>query len=352
MLKANLLYINSTGIDTHYPKSWKNREAIHHLHSTEKEMSQVTKETITINSSVAQSARMVDRAPLDLNAKLLTIDDGPTCIEGNIKPSSLKKQVTQCNLNVTKPRGIGLDLNAEDVSSSVNDDPFYPYKSIENLKSRDGSECASSCGEEKDPMVVWKQMKQNGFLSSSHGGVPIPKPRGRKIKNEGNMKKRMELAKKEQVDRFAKIAAPSGLLNGLNPGIINHVRNSKQVHSIIEALVRSEKHENHGGNKLTNQTKIGTKDLRGEDDDSSIEQRRVYGKTTCLSQSNLAGEGDVFALKLSSCTTMASENMSSLSNEESGNVTSVTSLSVKGWFLIFSFHILTCFNRCLLYIIN
>ncbi|KAM7499449.1 hypothetical protein LguiA_023863 [Lonicera macranthoides] len=320
----------SEGIDTHYPKSWKNRDAIHHLHSTEKEMSQVTKENTTMNSSVAQSARMVDRAALDLNANVLTIDDGPTCIEGDIKLSSLKKQETQCSLNVTMPRGIGLDLNAEDVSSSVNDDPFYPYKNIENAKSRDGSECASSCGEEKDPMVVWKQMKQNGFLSSSHGGVPIPKPRGRKIKNDGNMKKKMELAKKEQVDRFARIAAPSGLLNGLNPGIINHVRNSKQVHSIIEALVRSEKHENrYGGNKPTNQTKVGIKDLRGEDGDSSIEQRRMYGKTTCLSQSNLAGEEDLFALKFSSCTTMASENTSSLSNEGSGNVTSVTSLSVK-----------------------
>ncbi|KAF6176462.1 hypothetical protein GIB67_011396 [Kingdonia uniflora] len=34
----------------------------------------------------------------------------------------------------------------------------------------------------------------------------------------------MEIAKKEQVARFSKIAAPSGLLNGLNPGIINHLQ--------------------------------------------------------------------------------------------------------------------------------
>ncbi len=41
------------------------------------------------------------------------------------------------------------------------------------------------------------------------------------------IRKKMELAKREPVDKFAKIAAPSGLLNGLNPGIINHVRNKK-----------------------------------------------------------------------------------------------------------------------------
>ncbi|CAN1240076.1 hypothetical protein LINGRAPRIM_LOCUS2593 [Linum grandiflorum] len=88
-------------------------------------------------------------------------------------------------------------------------------------------------------------MKQNGFLSSRppHGGVPVPKQRGRKPKND-TLKRRMELAKKEQVDRFTKIAAPSGLLNDLNPGIINHVRNSRQVRSIIEALVKSEKLDN------------------------------------------------------------------------------------------------------------
>ena len=49
------------------------------------------------------------------------------------------------------------------------------------------------------------------------------------------IKKRMELAKREHVDKFAKIAAPSGLLNGLNLEIINHVRKKKKhVHSSME----------------------------------------------------------------------------------------------------------------------
>ncbi|KAF7816562.1 hypothetical protein G2W53_030531 [Senna tora] len=135
-------------------------------------------------------------------------------------------------------KGINIDLNKFD---AVILEPANSHKS------RDVSESGSCCTgpmEEKDPLRKWKEMKQNGFISSSHGGIPVPKPRGRKCKKDNMVKKKMELARKEQVNRFTKIAAPSGLLNELNPGIINHVRNRKQVHSIIEALVRSERNEN------------------------------------------------------------------------------------------------------------
>ncbi|CAI9295843.1 unnamed protein product [Lactuca saligna] len=198
----------------------------------------------------------------ELNAKSnnLPLDDAPSCIE------SMK--------SCEKPRKISLDLNSEDVSSS---------------------ECGSTCGfmGEKESMRIWKQMKQNGFLSSSNGGVLVPqmpKPRGKKRGSISVISKKIEIAKKEQVDKFAKVAAPSGLLNELNPGIINHVRNRRQVHSIIENLVRSSRNKN----------KI-SKDV----------------------------EDDVLALKLSSDSTMASENISSLSNEESGNISTVDSLSIK-----------------------
>lgn len=56
--------------------------------------------------------------------------------------------------------------------------------------------------------------------------------------------RRKKVAKIEQVNLFTKVAAPSGLLEELNPGILNRPRNSKQVYSIIEALVRGEKLEN------------------------------------------------------------------------------------------------------------
>ncbi|GFZ15118.1 cation-transporting ATPase [Actinidia rufa] len=277
------------------------------------------------------------------------------------KSSSSRKDDLEHDVGFATSRCFGWDLNSNDV--------FYPYKSHDLLKSGDASECGSSTGpvEEKDPMRVWKEMKQNGFLSSSHGGIPVPKPRGRKSKSDG-LKNKMEFAKREQVDRFATAAAPSGLLKELNPGIINHVRNSKQVHSIIEALVRSEKQENHhaGGKQAVSTKEISDKkemeDVSGlgmkqpghshedgslstlswlsesvdfnsyhaeKDGDLSKVEEWIFGQTTCPSHSNHESGDNILALKLSSSTPMASENTSSLTNESSANVTSVSSLSVK-----------------------
>ncbi|CAN1240072.1 hypothetical protein LINGRAPRIM_LOCUS2593 [Linum grandiflorum] len=222
-------------------------------------------------------------------------------------------------MTMISSQGMCLDLNAEDVASSVvNSDRFYTSKTHKSRpKSRDNvSECASAIGGsmvvDKDPLKVWKEMKQNGFLSSPHGGisshnnlqgpphggVPVPKQRGRKPKND-TLKRRMELAKKEQVDRFTKIAAPSGLLNDLNPGIINHVRNSRQVRSIIEALGNS----------------------------SSV--REIPGDSA-LSYSHPVDENDntPALLKLSS-SIKASGESTSVSNNESADVTNASSLSVK-----------------------
>ncbi|KAK6145702.1 hypothetical protein DH2020_022522 [Rehmannia glutinosa] len=247
-----------------------------------------------------------------------------------------------------------LDLNAEDMSSSINTDPFYPSNNDKHLKSRNDSECGSSVGllDEKDSMRVWKGLKQNNYMPTLHGAVPMPMPmkktRGRKKNNDDAMKKKIELAKKEQVDRFAKVAAPSGLLNGLNPGIINHVRNSKQVYSIIGALMRSEKTENQ---------RFGRMQINNGPVDVLLEARQLgdyglFGKSNCLSSEVNRGDGhsymgetriferlpskcdienkdDGLALKLSSSVTVASENTSCLSIEGSENLKTVTSLSVK-----------------------
>ncbi|KAG7554181.1 hypothetical protein ISN44_As11g004540 [Arabidopsis suecica] len=156
--------------------------------------------------------------------------------------------------------------NADAVSSCLNDDltSVCSSRRHETCSSKDvNSECGSSNGPvaKRDPMKVWTEMKQNGYLSnpnggmsttsssclvsSSHGGIPAPRKRGRKIKNNNDAamakKRKIEIARKEEVDRFARLAAPSGLLNELNPGIINHVRNKKQVLSIIENIVKSER---------------------------------------------------------------------------------------------------------------
>lgn len=272
--------IYATGINTHHAKSLITKEASDQLQSDGEEMSQVTDVPINLDLDGSQVERAVRNASsvvaddtlrlLDLNSKVCLANSSccvgsPKCAENSDKPSSLPvKHDREPDSNCVSSVHVGLDLNAEDVASSVNQDPFYHYKNHNHLKARDVSECVSSTAplEEKDPMRVWKEMKQNGFLSSSHGGIsvqnsvlssshggipPMPKKHGRKSKSD-TFKKKMEIAKRENVDRFTKIAAPSGLLNELNPGIINNVRNRKQVYSIIEAIVRSEKHENgHSG---------------------------------------------------------------------------------------------------------
>lgn len=381
--------------DTHNPKS-STKHANDRFYFGEEEVSQVTKEPLHMNSDLVQVERttrvtlplLVDCAlkPLDLNTNVCAASNlargDTTCAEDSSKLKLLRKDERKKQVECVNSKGFGLDLNVEDVSSSANQDPFYPYKNNDNLKSRDVSECGSSTGplEKKDPLKIWKEMKQNGFLSASHGGIPMPKQRGRKSKKDV-MKKKMEIAKKEQVDRFTKMAAPSGLLNELNPGIINHVRNSKQVHSIIEALVRSEKLENgRVGSKQASQLKSGIKEIserkkdqedvndsrvnrpsfaqelgsqnslsgnrqtsgysmpinksvylnseeRSGEADSSKVERRICGGLSCEMDSVPSNEDDMLALKLSTSTAKALENASSISNEE--NLSSVSYLSVK-----------------------
>ncbi|KAJ0103464.1 hypothetical protein Patl1_06762 [Pistacia atlantica] len=402
--------IYATEINTHHAKSLITKEVSDQLQSDGEEMSQVTDVPITLDLDGSQVERTVRNASsvgaddtprlLDLNSKVCIANSSccvgsPKCAENSDKPSSLPlKHDREPDSNCVSSINTGLDLNAEDVASSVNQDPFYHYKNHNHLKARDVSECVSSTAplEEKDPMSVWKEMKQNGFLSSSHGGIsvqnsvlssshggisvqnsvlssshggvpPMPKQRGRKSKSD-TFKKKMEIAKRENVDRFTKIAAPSGLLNELNPGIINNVRNRKQVYSIIEAIVRSEKHENsHSGSKQSNYIRSGSRDVSYFKDpenmnDSGIHRLFLHSQddrppsTFSMQTSGYAmpmhksyssvsedksGDGDssmvdheddALALKLSS-STKASENTSSLSNEEPTNFASAASLSVK-----------------------
>ncbi|ESQ40439.1 hypothetical protein EUTSA_v10013224mg [Eutrema salsugineum] len=190
-----------------------------------------------------------------------------------VKPSSSKAGLLNTDVDCEKgalvkrndAESVAQKRSGLSVSSCLNDDLSSVCSSRRRDKSSSTdvySECGSSNVpvEEKDPMKLWKAMKQNGFLSnphggisvtssscvvsSSHGGIPAPRKRGRKSRNNdaATVKKRkIEVARKEEVDRFARLGAPSGLLNELNPGIINHVRNKKQVLSIIESIVKSDK---------------------------------------------------------------------------------------------------------------
>ncbi|VYS65928.1 unnamed protein product [Arabidopsis thaliana] len=178
--------------------------------------------------------------------------------------SSSSKLVLNTDVDCDKRALLKRCDNADAVSSCLNDDLTSVCSSRISQKTSSMdvySECGSSNGSvaKRDPMKVWTEMKQNGYLSnpnggisttsssclisSSHGGIPAPKKRGRKTKinNDAAVAKKRKIERKEEVDRFARLAAPSGLLNELNPGIINHVRNKKQVLSIIENIVKSER---------------------------------------------------------------------------------------------------------------
>ncbi|KAI4306959.1 hypothetical protein L6164_030194 [Bauhinia variegata] len=380
--------IETAETSTHYPEPTKEKEHSVHLSFGKNDMSQVTEVPVTLDLDASQ-ARKTGRntfsvevisapGPLDLNteARYSSCGGRGQCPE---KVSLPGKHDKERHANCGNSKGVGVDLNVEDVTSSINPDIAHSHKELGHFKSRDVSESGSCTGplEEKDPMRIWKEMKQNGFLSSSHGGIPMPKQRGRKSKIDV-FKKKMELAKREQVNRFTKIAAPSGLLNELNPGIINHVRNRKQVHSIIEALVRSEKHEsgNNGSKQISHpisgnsegskkdleyMTDTGQHQLTFSDEEGALHSSLPSRQTkslpatlndsspwiledkvgnsetsmleranvkSCMSQSANNREDDILALKLSS-STKASENSSSLSNEDSSNLTSVSSLSLK-----------------------
>ncbi|GAB4832060.1 hypothetical protein Ancab_006080 [Ancistrocladus abbreviatus] len=394
--------VHSEGIYTHYPESSRSKG----------EASQITKQHLNAKSDTTQETLVcIDygRKPIDLNSDACTHENSACNDTQNaeklssqvnvVRNQNAKEQSSQVNVickqnaeeqssqvncgggykNDRALAGIGLDLNAEYVPSSADLNPFRMNKTHGQSKSRDASECGSSTGplEPKDPLRIWKEMKQNGFLSPSYGGIPLPKQRGRKGKNDV-IKKKIEQAKKEQVHSFTKLAAPAGLLHGLNPGIIHHVRNSKQVRSIIEALVKYEEQENrHAGSNQGSQMRSGAREIgegnremgklnfTGEQRSSlshvaasfctmpgsrqmhehhlshrssihsSAEIRGVYedlsnvdGRKTSFSSNTNFGE-DILALKLSSSTSMFTENTGSLTNEESGNLNSVDSLSVK-----------------------
>ncbi|CAL0333014.1 unnamed protein product [Lupinus luteus] len=367
----------------------------HRVHRSfgEKEMSQNNKIPVaTMDASQeAKSGRdtfstEVNLAPrpLGLNneacsAKNSSLKSG-RCVENVTEVPLSEKREREQHSNFSKSKGIGVNLNAEDVIRPVNLESAHSQKGRGQLKSKNVSESASCTGgtEEKDPMKIWKEMKQNGFLSSSHGGIPVPKPRGRKSKND-TLKRKMELAKREQVNKFSKIAAPSGLLNDLNPGIINHVRNKKQVHSIIEALVKSEKNESsstgskQASHRMSGSTEVSKMDLEHMTDvgehqltfpheegnahsPSGSNQTRNYQVTvsdsswilndkvsdreteTCTiekaslessaSHSTHVTEDDILALKLSSPSN-ASMSSTNLSKEEPSNISIVSSLSLK-----------------------
>ncbi|KAJ6383263.1 hypothetical protein OIU76_000043 [Salix suchowensis] len=161
--------------------------------------------------------------------------------------------------------------------------------------------CAAGSIEEKDAMKVWLELKKNGFLSPpSSASKPMPKSRPAPMPNKkrerdrnagfsekpelakvlrvdgltkvaesasgllkkinpgatpsvgmlptpkkhsemrriGGPKGLLKVLKVEPTNMYSRISPPCGLLNDFNPGIINRIRSSKQVFSVIQDFVR------------------------------------------------------------------------------------------------------------------
>ncbi|KAL6888548.1 hypothetical protein ACP4OV_009574 [Aristida adscensionis] len=238
---------------------------------------------------------------------------------------------------------LGLDLNIVDSSDAAELNPFFPYKKLGQSRVSDPSECGSTTAatEESESHRKWREMKQNGFLSSSHVTVGVPRPRGRPSKRKREEEfKRSTSAQNAHTNKFMKVAAPSGLLSGLNPGIINHVRNSKQVYSIIKAMVNSEKVENE--NQPACQTGERGKAVVERVQDQKYEgsfmnchymmkhNNAAFHEVLPTASRFLPEDGDNLRLQLSSAVTVASDRACSTSTDDlASNHDYMALLSVK-----------------------
>ncbi|XP_020572753.1 uncharacterized protein LOC110019436 isoform X2 [Phalaenopsis equestris] len=176
-------------------------------------------------------------AVCSLQSSMVTCELEAENVREICRASLLEKRELKSDPHAADLPRLGVDLN----------NPFYPYKKLGQVRATDPSECGSTTGpmENNESMRRWNEMKQNGFVSLAET-VPSSKPRHRQPKKKKieEMKKRSNTTKAELANKGINVGAPSGLLSGLNPGIIKHVRNSKQVNSIIEAMLQSEKVEN------------------------------------------------------------------------------------------------------------
>ncbi|KAH7677687.1 hypothetical protein IHE45_07G099700 [Dioscorea alata] len=238
-----------------------------------------------------------------------------------------KKVRTDIEHNSSLPAGSGVVAR----SSTIGEKPLCPCKKLGQVVPVDDSGCSSTAPpvEESESLKIWKEMKRNGFLSSPHGGVPLTKNRGQQCtkKKHDEQKKKPKRIKKEKENMFIKFAAPSGLLSGCNPGIIKCVKNSKQVHSKIEAMLRLVHY--------CSQVKSGCSDLlevgiMGGNNEIEEQKTAHYGTANQFSPSlsNLVCDD---TLKSSLNVTTNSEKSISASNDESSaNAKTVYLLSLKG----------------------
>lgn len=269
--------------------------------------------------------------------------DPLSCDKVNMRTDIQSKPDAEHGENRLSAARLALDLNTVDNSDAAEHNPFFPYKKLGQSKVSDPSECGSTTGaiEESESHRKWREMKQNGFLSSSHGKAMVPRPRGRppKRKRDDEFKKN-NTTQHGQANKFVKVAAPSGLLSGLNPGIINHVRNSKQVYSIIKAMVHSERLENENQPACTNRTsergtevseRIQDQNYGGGFMSRHFNNNAMFHQALPTTSQFLSHDGDSLKLQLSSAVTMSSDRTCSTSADDlASSHDYMTVLSVKG----------------------
>ncbi|CAN6237093.1 unnamed protein product [Urochloa humidicola] len=271
--------------------------------------------------------------------------DPLSCGKENIGTDIQSRPDTEHGENKMSSARLGLDLNTVDSSDAAELNPFFPYKKLGHSKVSDPSECGSTTGaiEESESYRKWREMKQNGFLSSSHEKVVVPRPRGRppKRKRDDGFRKNTS-TQHDQANKIVKVAAPSGLLSGLNPGIINHVRNSKQVYSIIKAMVHSERLENENQPACTSRTSERGKEVSERIHDQNYgggfmkchfmmkDNNAMFHQALPTTSQFFPQDGDSLKLQLSSAVTMSSDRTCSTSADDLGsNHDYMTVLSVK-----------------------
>ncbi|KAI5070147.1 hypothetical protein GOP47_0014490 [Adiantum capillus-veneris] len=74
------------------------------------------------------------------------------------------------------------------------------------------------------------------YQQSQHSSVCIPRVRRGRPPKKSNLCPCPEA--KENTNKFARICGPSGILGKLNPGIISRLRDRKQVHAVLEGVIR------------------------------------------------------------------------------------------------------------------
>ncbi|RID67396.1 hypothetical protein BRARA_D02478, partial [Brassica rapa] len=98
--------------------------------------------------------------------------------------------------------------------------------------------------ERQESMRQWMEMKRNGYLSGPLGGPVASRPRKRKKRRgDDSSNKTNQVPNKKKDQHVVATAPPSGLLAGLKPAIIKHVRSKEEVYSALEALIRDSDRE-------------------------------------------------------------------------------------------------------------